>query len=590
MRFSRFCIYTFTTLHPVHPQLSNPRLSKDTINRLCRGAAYVPQWGRGVHPKDMRKALQLCFHNLGGWQSRMWGLSQVQAGQEESSRCKLAGLSEEEVDAGFDFIQKEFQDGHLSTTENGQLKWITKYVWVKKDSPIYGWPQGLVEKAVKNLTNDGVLALSIKDFWMALSDVDKSMILYVVVDLLKAMKSKAVGLVGQPGGGKTPFARILALMASRFWLSYQDGEPGVDIFGVYREASEFDFFRGECGRQNRPDIYDDGKLADEPVRKAKAFADVGNTTMAKERWGAAKWVRGQWRIFVSNDYIEIAWFAEHADAVAGSVLFMPHADFILCLTPLWPKEAGEADIMAVLKRTWIVLTVHNFVIIRPAGEHKVPVKCMVWKGEPNYLTDAGGKKFLKYKEGELELPNNFKADVEWEQKFVRAVLNGSPLPPLPWTIVGDNPLSAAASAPAHMDFGYRSFGASAPLPSGPSSSAAGGPSFVTPKRERPGFTKSLTGLAGGSIDLDSSPEQQPPQSRVKIEEATVDMPKIKVEPAPSTLASGLLPMGVVDVLDSDEEDLLQRQDAMEQQRLADMAQGDGKDPFAELSQEEGHED
>ena len=53
----------------------------------------------------------------------------------------------------------------------------------------------------------------------------------------------------------------------------------------------------------RPDILDDGSLTEQPFKKIKAFTDVGNIeAMSKERWGAAKWVRGQPRMYCVNEF------------------------------------------------------------------------------------------------------------------------------------------------------------------------------------------------------------------------------------------------------------------------------------------------
>ena len=50
---------------------------------------------------------------------------------------------------------------YLQTHEHAlfpsRLRWLTKAL-KNKDSPIYGWPQVLVEKALRNLSSDGVLA------------------------------------------------------------------------------------------------------------------------------------------------------------------------------------------------------------------------------------------------------------------------------------------------------------------------------------------------------------------------------------------------------------------------------------------------
>ena len=71
----------------------------------------------------------------------------------------------------------------------------------------------------------------------------------------------------------------------------------------FRQACEFDFFRGQSGSRLRPDIFNDGTLSEQPFKKLKAFTDVGNVeSMSKERWGAAKWVKGQPRLYCVNDF------------------------------------------------------------------------------------------------------------------------------------------------------------------------------------------------------------------------------------------------------------------------------------------------
>ena len=79
--------------------------------------------------------------------------------------------------------------------------------------------------------------------------------------------------------GKTPLGRTIATAMPRYWVQKLNSknEPG------FRESCEFDFFRGEAGRQDRPDIFDDGSLAEQPMRKLKGFCDAGNTVLTKER-------------------------------------------------------------------------------------------------------------------------------------------------------------------------------------------------------------------------------------------------------------------------------------------------------------------
>ena len=102
---------------------------------------------------------------------------------------------------------------------------------------------------------------------------------------------------GVPFVCKTPLGRILAMAMPRYWVARLNTEnmPG---FG---EACEFDFFRGEAGRQDRPDIFDNGAIYEQPLRKLKGFCDVGNTVLTKERWGASKFAQGQMRTCIGNE-------------------------------------------------------------------------------------------------------------------------------------------------------------------------------------------------------------------------------------------------------------------------------------------------
>ena len=73
--------------------------------------------------------------------------------------CKVKAVpfeekEDEDIEKGFDYIMKFAPRSGL---EMQQLRWMTKTL-KNKDSPLYGWPQGLVEKALRNVSNDGVLA------------------------------------------------------------------------------------------------------------------------------------------------------------------------------------------------------------------------------------------------------------------------------------------------------------------------------------------------------------------------------------------------------------------------------------------------
>ena len=260
---------------------------------------------------------------------------------------------------------------------------------------------------------------------------------------------------------------------SRYWVR----KLGSRNVPGYREACEFDFFRGEAGRQDRPDIFDDGSLPEQPMRKLKGFCDIGNTvlTKAKERWGAAKFQQGQTRIYISN---ELDLTAEPRPK--RNVTTLSHKDFMQILEPAWMKGSSVSDIEAVLKQTCILIMTKRFMYWRPATESEVSVDRIDLPG--SLLRESGGQKYMDYRKGNKNLPEEFVSHVKWEQAWMTSGMErgGKDMPPLPTETITHslfNPSEANRVVEVHVP----------PQPV---------------KSETIGFKRSLTTCAG-SIDLDS---------------------------------------------------------------------------------------
>ena len=237
-----------------------------TARQLCHGRPHMVSWRNQVH--TMRKFLYYVIENLGGFQCKQHSLRCKEDGKVEKEK------TQEERDFGFDFIEK---NGPRDNVKNKQLRWIIIQT-SRQESPIYKWSAVLVEKSLRNLANDGVLAQVHESWPLTLYDIDNRL-LRALAPMVPSLSEKAVGFHGEPGAGKTPVARTLAMAISRQCIN----KLGKD--------AEFDFFRGQSGSIARPDIFDDGSLSEQPFKKVKAFTDVGNIeSMSKERWGAAKWV------------------------------------------------------------------------------------------------------------------------------------------------------------------------------------------------------------------------------------------------------------------------------------------------------------
>ena len=149
----------------------------------------------------------------------------------------------------------------------------------------------------------------------------------------------------------------IACMLSRFWKR----KLNLTGPGYYRTATDLDFFRGEVGSIDRPDMLDDANSKDITPAKWKAFCDVGLTeAMSRERWGASKWVRNQLRLWAFNPMDETAEPPNTHEQVS-------HVKFMELIEPLWKTDSKvgmdlESKI-AVLKRLCVVALTTDWVLL-----------------------------------------------------------------------------------------------------------------------------------------------------------------------------------------------------------------------------------
>ena len=366
--------------------------------------------------------------------------------------------------------------------------------------------------------NDGVLALPVHDFPLTLVDVEPG-VLMILEKLFPSFTDKALGMHGVPNVGKTPLGRTIAMAMSRYWIRKLKSNhiPG------FREASEFDFFRGEAGRPERPDIFDDGSLPEQPIRKLKGFCDVGNTVLTKERWGAAKFPQGQPRLYISND-------VDLSAEPSGRSMVITHIQFMQMLEPAWMKGSCLSDIKAVLKRTCIIIIItDNFIYYRPATEAEVCVECIKLNDAKSLLRRSGGVKYMAYRKGNRDLSEDHHKHLQWEEAWMRSIMDnkGENKPPMPTETSITSPFSrqTTVSIQVHLE----EFGPAPPI-----------------KRESSFSRQPLRdGIPGACTDLDMSP----PKKARKVPES---LPAIKEE----THATATRPMnyGLIDLVSEDEDE------------------------------------
>ena len=126
------------------------QLVKSTFMKgLCFGSVHTLTWARGGRTKNLRKALHYMFAKMGGFQVVCYSL-QAAALTSSDKAAFYHHLSEEDIDAGFDFIER---DGPRTRHSNQQLRWIVKQL-SQAAIPIPKLPERLITETLRNLMND----------------------------------------------------------------------------------------------------------------------------------------------------------------------------------------------------------------------------------------------------------------------------------------------------------------------------------------------------------------------------------------------------------------------------------------------------
>ena len=219
------------------------------MKKFAQGDAHVVDWGT-ESKYDGRKAFQRMLEMLGGTQFLWFTLAMADEKQL---------LSRETIEAGFPFIDA---NAPRSDAQNAILRWITVQL-NDAESPIFGWREALVAKAVQNLKQEAILAKTRTYYPVTLDDL-ASWFVDILEDVLPGMLDKALIFLGEPGIGKTPVCYAISMALSRYHINADQ----VDVQPSFRVAPDLDSFRGERGSKYRPSNFDSGDiLTSSPSRR-----------------------------------------------------------------------------------------------------------------------------------------------------------------------------------------------------------------------------------------------------------------------------------------------------------------------------------
>lgn len=388
--------------HVAFPDKVKPNLVRDLVFGIPYRAKFMSS------PKVGRKVLQYCFENLGGRQFKSFELSALATAKKPMKAVPFEDKEDEDIDAGFDYILKF---GPRAPCEMQQLRWQTKAIR-NAASPIFGWPVGLVEKALRNLASDGALARKEFQWPLPLTLKYYQPWLMEVLEKVWDFDQSAVIFLGEAGVGKSPLGRSI-LMAqvrqnkTRFNL---EGLPCI------RCTPEIDFLRGEQGSVLMGDFLDDTSLSLLSMKMVKAFLDVGlYESMCWARWGATKWVQNEPRAVADNTY------DSEIPLPPSFVKQVSFPTFYNMVRPSFTEQASKAHMHAVFKRACFLVNSKEHLYFRKAGINEDPVQRILMQIS-DYLTDHGKKIYGAFKAGCKEMPDEFEQEVAREQEWLTAIM------------------------------------------------------------------------------------------------------------------------------------------------------------------------
>ena len=453
-----------------HYSVQKTKLKGSVIVSLCKGDAKVVRWGDRNH-KNMKKALHFMLEQMGGMQFKISALESAQRGR---SSCEPPMRTDADLDAGFDYIR---QHGLGVEGKFQQVVWVRKEI-ASESSPLHKWHPALVKAALEALHSDGTFAKVTTTFGIALADFD-DWLLSVIWEIAPCLIDHSLWLLGEAGAGKTPLARAIANMLSRYWGGR----------GMFRSTTDLDFLRGVRGSKQVPVIADDPGINGVEIKKTKSFSDVSlGEAMSKERWSGVFFVQGQLRIVCDNLYDP-----QQEPPNAGPFLSntIKHEEFLQIIAPAFPEGTSRQNVEAILKRAVFIVNSTEWLYWRKPGVEARDVSRIFLGEKKTFLKDTSGPIMAAIKADEKYVPTGYADKIAWEDAMFADVLklkrNAEPLqapPPESADPVAEEDVHEegpmAEEGPPEDDFDVDPFGFGGGI-DGPGDDTAGGePAPATP--------------------------------------------------------------------------------------------------------------
>ena len=271
----------------------------NSCHEKARGDVYTLLANSGGW--DVKKGLALLFSRIPGHHVM---LSQVQAkpanivvGPAEQAPARTAKASpswrptREEVRLGMAFIKTVPPD----TDDLEQQEWILANR--TNPSPIMGWPDGVVSKAVARI-NAGRSDADVEYFYPLLACDLKDVFKEEIIPLMLP-HAKEYGLMcaGWPGVGKTPFGKIWGMLLGRYWIA----EKGVvNRRACFRRGKKMERFKTKAQELWELLMLDDPNMGLYDFEEWKAWFELSEAGSGDGRYNDATCCKNGPRALFTN--------------------------------------------------------------------------------------------------------------------------------------------------------------------------------------------------------------------------------------------------------------------------------------------------
>ena len=265
---------------------------------------------------------------------------------------------------------------------------------------------------------------TISDWRLSLVDFKPWALNLIVTPLLPFVLEHAIIWIGKSEIGKSPLSYTMANLKSAFW-KIQENSP--DDKPCLQTANHLDYFRKERGRRTKPRVFDDGNLNLEQPASVKAVTEVSGIdrkTMA--RYNASSYEKNQFCQACSNPYDR---HQEPPMAPKVSSDEVSFDTFFKIVRPSFHKDFNEEDLIAVFKRSAVVVFTEIGIYVRPPSTKKEHVKRHAWPDKDcGMVSFCARPRYHAYLRGKLSANGADANHLQWSLNLLQAALDNEVVP------------------------------------------------------------------------------------------------------------------------------------------------------------------